>query len=454
MNARAVPPLAITGATLIDGSGEPPLPDATVVVEDGRFTRVGPGTTTPPPAGVEVIDARGKFMIPGLCDMHVHVGTAETEHLPLYVSAGVTTVLDLGGQLDDLARHRDAITSGKRLGPRLYVTGPLLEEGELFEGFAHMSRHVDPEQFEAEVDRLADAGVDAIKLYITVRPETARRACARAHARGLPVFMHQQATWGADAADAGVDCLEHLMVFGDLAPDSDRPAAAAMTPFQYGAWLWRILTDVDSRSDAVKRLYDRLISAGTALDPTLVLFAARPAAIGDDAGDTAMDDPRRTPLLPLLPPPVADELTDRWSERLHAAAGVSEGAKDRTRRCWNNMLELVGGFHRAGGTVLAGTDCPNVAIVSGYSLHRELELLVRAGLTPMDALMAATTKAAARLGKPDVFGRVAPGLAADLLILDADPLADIRNTRRIDRVVMRGEVHEPAAVLASLRAGS
>ncbi len=449
-------PFAVTGATLIDGGGGPPLPDVTVVIEDGRFSRVGPSAATTVPEGADVIVARGKFLIPGLTDMHVHIGPPDRRHLPLFIAAGVTTVMDLGGQLPDLADARNAIERGAETGPHLYYTGPLLEEGEPFEGFAHMSFRFDPDKIEQEVDRLADAGADGIKLYITVRRETARRAAARAHARGLPVFMHQQATWGADAAEAGVDCLEHLMVFGELAPEDDPlvrepEAAGQMTPFQYGGWMWRWLPELDTRSDRVKRLFDRMIAHGTALDPTLVLYAARPAALGDDVGDTSMDDPERTPLLPLLPAPVAEELVSRWDERRHAAAGASESAKERTRRAWDKLLELVGAFHRAGGRVLAGTDCPNVAIVSGYSLHRELELLTRAGLAPMDALLAATRRPAELLGKTNEFGTIAPGMPADMLLLTADPLADIRNTRRIERVVAHGRVYEPNAVLNALR---
>ncbi|MHB8574590.1 MAG: amidohydrolase family protein, partial [Dehalococcoidia bacterium] len=241
-------PRAIVGATLIDGLGGPPLSPATVVMEGGRFSRVGAEISTPLPDGAEVIDGRGRYVMPGLIDMHVHTGTPARQHLPFYVAAGVTTVMDLGGQLEDLVPLRNRIESGETLGPRLLFTGPLLEEGELFEGFAGMSRHVDAAEIEAEVDRLAAAGVDGIKLYITIRPETARRACARAHAHRLPVFMHQQATWGADAADAGVDCIEHVMLFSELAPEAGRPTdAGAMTPFEYGGWMWRWLPDIDTR---------------------------------------------------------------------------------------------------------------------------------------------------------------------------------------------------------------
>lgn len=445
---RSERPLALTGATLFDGTGGPPIPDATVVIEDNRFTRVGPAAATPSPQGAQIVDVRGRFLIPGLTDMHVHVLGPDRQHSALFLAAGVTTVLDLGGQLSDLVAHRAAIQTGATPGPRLLFAGPFLEEGEPYQGFAHMSRRIDPAHVEDAVDDLAHAGVDAVKLYVTIQPETAHRACARAHAHGLRVFMHQQATWGAEAAEAGVDCVEHMMVFGQLAPASLRPPdAGRLTPFEYGGWMWRWLADVDPGSDAVACLLDRLVTAGTALDPTLVLFAARPGALGADVGDTSMDDPERTPLLPLLPPRVRDELISRWAERRQAAAGASPAAVDRMRRGWEHLLSLVGRFHRLGGTVLAGTDCPNVAIVSGYSIHRELELLVRAGLSSTDALVAATRRPAEHLGRAGEFGSIAPGRAADLLVLTADPLADIRNTRRIERVVVRGQIYEPDALL-------
>ncbi len=445
--------LAIVGATLIDGSGGAPRQDSIVVTTGDRITHVGSSRETPALDGATVVDGRGKFLIPGLTDMHVHVYTREKWHPELYLAAGVTSTLDLGGQLPDISAYRAMVDAGSRPGPRTFFTGPMLEEGDVFAGFASFSRHVDAGRVEAEVDALADAGVDGIKLYITVRPDTARRACLRAHARGLPVFMHQHATWGAEAAEAGVDSVEHLNVFGALAPrELWPPDPGRLTPFEYGGWLWSWLADLDPRADHVRRLYDALIAAGTVLDPTLVLSASRPGALGDDVGDTSMDDPERTPLLSALPAAVADELIGRWKERRTAATGASARAKDRTRRAWETMLALVGGFHRAGGRVMAGTDCPNVAVVSGFSLHRELELLVRAGLSPMDALLAATRYPAERLGKADRLGTITPGRASDMVVLDANPLADIRNTRRIERVISRGVVHEPEALLAAARA--
>jgi len=445
---------AIVGARLIDGSGQTALDPATIVIEGDRIVAVGPVAATPVPPDAQVIEGRGKVVIPGLVDMHVHVYTPERWHPEFFLAAGVTTVVDLGGQIPDLAAYRAAIDSGATPGPRILFTGPMLEEGELYPGFAGFCRRFDAERTEAEIDALADAGVDGIKLYVTVRPDTASRACARAHARGLPVFMHQHATAGAEAAAAGVDSVEHVNVFGQLAPAGFELAEPGrLTPFEYGGWLWRWLGDVDPRADAVRRLYDRLIAAGTMLDPTLVLYAARPGALGDDVGDTALDDPERTPLLPLLPPAVAKELVARWTERRAAARGASEGAEARMRRAWDNILALVGGFHRAGGIVLAGTDCPNVAIVSGFSLHRELELLVRAGLAQMDAIVAATRRPAERLGRRDEFGTVAPGHVADLLLLSADPLDDIRNIRRIERVIARGVTYEPERLLERRRVG-
>ena len=445
--------LAVVGATLIDGTGRQPVESTTVVIDRGRIVDVGISTAVPVPLGARVVDGRGKFLTPGLVDMHVHVYTPEKWHPEFFLAAGVTTVLDLGGQLRDVAAYRALVESGSRPGPRILFTGPMLEEGDVFPGFAGFCRRFEAARTEAEVDALADAGVDGIKLYVTVRPETARRACARAHARGLPVFMHQHATAGAEAALAGVDSVEHVNVFGQLAPAGFQLAEPArLTPFEYGGWLWRWLSDVDPHGDAVRHLYDRLIAAGTVLDPTLVLYAARPGAIGDDVGDTSMDDPERTYLLPRLPPAVAKELVGRWAERRDAARAASEAARARMRRAWDNILALVGGFHRAGGVVLAGTDCPNVAIVSGFSLHRELELLVRAGLSPMEAIVAATRRPAERLGRRDVFGTITPGRIADLLVLGADPLADIKNLQRIERVIAHGNIYEPEQLLEKLRA--
>jgi len=413
--------IAVVGGTLIDGTGRHQAEPVNVVIDGDRVAGVGPAAAMPVPPGATVIDARGRFLTPGLVDMHVHVYTPDKWHPELFLAAGVTTVLDLGGQLHDVAAYRRVIESGARPGPRILFTGPMLEEGDPYPGFAGFCRRFD----------------------------AARRACARAHARGLPVFMHQHATSGVEAALAGVDSVEHVNVFGQLAPAGFHLAEPAkLSPFEYGGWLWRWLDALDPRSDTVRRLYDGLIEAGTVLDPTLVLYAARPGAIGDDVGDTSMDDPERTRLLPRLPAPVAKELVERWAERRRAALDASERSKHRMRRAWDNILTLVGGFQRAGGIVLAGTDCPNVAIVSGFSLHRELELLVRAGLSPMEAIVAATRRPAERLGKQDVFGTIAPGRAADLLVLTADPLADIRNIRRIERVMARGVVFDPGTLLA------
>src|SRR4029453_3120815 len=316
------------GGTLSEGTDRRPGEPVTVVVDGDRVATVGPAGATPVPPSAAVIDARNRFLTPGLVDMHVHVYTPDKWHPELFLAAGVTTVLDLGGQLHDVAAYRRAIESGARPGPRILFTGPMLEEGDPYPGFAGFCRRFDAERTEAEVEALADTGVDGIKLYITVRPDTARRACARAHARGLPVFMHQHATSGVEAALAGVDSVEHVNVFGQLAPAGFHLAEPAkLSPFEYGGWLWRWLDALDPRSDAVRRLYDGLILAGTALDPTLVLYAARPGAIGADGGAGGGESRERPPLPSRLPALVAKELVERWAERRRAASRASEPAK-------------------------------------------------------------------------------------------------------------------------------
>src|SRR2546426_6687327 len=448
------PMIAVVGVTLIDGTGHPPGEAATVIVDGNQVTSVGLARTTPVPPGTTVIDARDKFLTPGLVDMHVHVHTPDKWHPELFLAAGVTTVLDLGGQLRDVVGYRAVVESGARPGPRILFTGPMLEEGEMYPGFAGFCRRFDATHTEAEVDALADAGVDGIKLYVTVRPDTARRAYTRAHERGLPVFMHQHATCGAEAALAGVDSVEHVNVFGQLAPEGFWLAdPAKLNPFEYGGWPWRAPWRLQPSSDAVRRLYDGLIAAGTALDPTLVLYAARPGAIGDDVGDTSMDDPQRTRLLPLLPTPGAKELLTRWARRRGAALGASEPAKHRMRRARDHNLARVRGFLRAGGMALAGTRLSNVALVSGLFPPPQLRPPVRGGVSPLEAIVAATRRPAERLGKRDVFGTIALGRAADLLLLAADPLADIRNILRIERAIVGGIGYEPGELLEGLRPG-
>jgi hypothetical protein len=366
--------LAIVGATLIDGSGGRPIAASTVFVEGGHVVHAGPSTSAPPTTGATIVDARGQFLIPGLTDMHVHVYTRDKWHPELYLAAGVTSVMDLGGQLDDVTAHRAMVDAGHRAGPRTFFTGPMLEEGDVFAGFASFSRHVEAASIETEVDALARAGVDGVKLYVSVRPETARRACARAHTHGLPVFMHQHATWGAQAAEVGVDSVEHLNVFGALAPRALWPPdPGRMTPFEYGGWLWSWLGDLDPHADHVRRLYDALIAAGTVLDPTLVLSASRPGALGDDVGDTSMDDPERTPLLPLLPSPVADELVSRWTERRTAAAAASARARSgRGARgtpsspSWEGFTARAGACSR-GRTAPTWPSCPATRCTASWS---------------------------------------------------------------------------------------
>jgi len=184
--------IALVGATLIDGTGRPPGEAATVIVDGNRVTSVGLARTTTVPPGATVIPARDKFLTPGLVDMHVHVHTPDKWHPELFLAAGVTTVLDLGGQLRDVAGYRAVVESGARPGPRILFTGPMLEEGEMYPGFAGFCRRFDATRTEAEVDALADAGVDGIKLYVTVRPDTAPpRLHARARAR--PARLHAPA---------------------------------------------------------------------------------------------------------------------------------------------------------------------------------------------------------------------------------------------------------------------
>src|SRR5256885_9020563 len=163
---REIPRLAVSGATVFDGTGRPPIENATVLIEGDRVVSVGSAATTPIPPDATIIDGKGKFVTPGLVDMHVHVYTPEKWHPEFFLAAGVTTVLDLGGQLHDVAGYRALIESGARPGPRILFTGPMLEEGELYSGLSGFCRRFDSSKTEGWAVAASGTGMVDDKHYV------------------------------------------------------------------------------------------------------------------------------------------------------------------------------------------------------------------------------------------------------------------------------------------------
>jgi imidazolonepropionase-like amidohydrolase len=435
--------LAITGVTLIDGSGAPPAENTTMVFDGDAIASVGQGGGVP--GGAEVIDGRGRWAVPGLIDAHVHLELVGRESLPLWLALGVTTLRDLGGALDFLAETRRLLAKGLRqaepggIGPRLLFTGPMID-GDPPTWPALVRGTSDSDAAVGAVDEYLAAGADAIKLYTTVPPESLRR-CIEHVAGRVPVTGHLGATLASDAMEAGINGLEHALLtpYGDLCPDDMRvaPGETMMSP---GFWpkVTQGWTKTDLATDRAKRWIDLLVEKDVSFCPTLTVL---PMA-GDEPGEGEVEK---------APPQVAA----RWreSEQQRVSMQVPEAARAVGQEARRKLQELVARVHEAGGRIVAGTDTGAIrSCIPGFSLHHELEFLAGAGLSNMEVLRTATSNAAQALRREDL-GVVAPGKRADVLLLHSDPLKDVRALRDIERVVHDGRVYTPDGLLAGSETG-
>jgi imidazolonepropionase-like amidohydrolase len=432
-------PLVIRSVTLIDGTGAPPLENATIVVEDGRIAAVGREDGQRP--GAEVIEGRGLWAVPGLIDTHVHLELVGREALPVWLALGVTTIRDLGGALDFLVESRRLLEDGLRqaqpaslVGPRLLFTGPMID-GDPPTWPALNLATKDAEDAARAVEEHLAAGADAIKLYTTLTPESLRRCIERVAGR-VPVTGHLGRTLSSEAMEVGINGLEHALLtpYNDLAPEELRtaPGETMMSP---GFWLKVIdgWLSADFGSDRARRWIDLLVQKDVSFCPTLTVA---PMA-GDEPDEEEL---RHVP-----------RVAERWLEATQQRRAMQGPPKlqERARRTRAKLQELVARVHEAGARVVSGTDTGAVrSLVPGFALHRELALLSGAGLSNMAVLRAATARAAEALRRDDL-GIIAPGKRADLLLLRRNPLDDVGALREIDRVVHDGRAFEPAALLAT-----
>jgi imidazolonepropionase-like amidohydrolase len=413
--------VALVGATLIDGSGGPALPDAVVVVRRGRIESVGTAAGFRLPARTTAVELRGRWIIPGLIDAHAHV---EPWALARYLAWGVTTVRDMHGSLEAVLRLRDRVNRGAVSGPRIYSAGAMIDG--LPTTFPDALGASTPRDARKAVDRLVNAGADFVKVYTRVDPTLLDAVLDEARTFNLRVAGHLGMTNAVTAAAAGISSIEHL----SGVPESCLPDASSLMAAHYRGFFpgWtafeRSWAALDSTS--LNRVAGQLAAQHVTLVPTLVLHETF----------SRLDDPAalQDTMLRAVPP----LQLQRWNapDMVRRAGWTAQDfAAFRAARPRQDLF--LRRFAAAGGTIAAGTDASNQLLIPGYSEHRELELLVGAGLTPRDALAAATRNGALLLGV-DSLGLIAPGKAADLVVLSRDPLADIRNTLAIDRVMSRG----------------
>lgn len=411
--------IAFTHVSVVDGRADAPRRDRTVVVRGARIAAEGPADSVPLPRGARVVDGRGKVLIPGLWDMHVHtVVPGGREVLALYVANGVTGVRDMAGDWGQLTAWRREIARGSLVGPRIVASGPYLEGGDV--PIPHLLVRT-PADAQPAVDSLLRLGVDFVKVHSQLSRETYFAIARAARARGVPFVGHvPRAVGAADASDSGQRSIEHLLTI----PNQCTPAES--TALQPRFAVQSALGPCSSRDLAP--LFARLVRNDTWVVPTLVAqveVATWPGrALPGDSVARYLPDTLRRYVAQIFPMP--DD--------------VPPGADSVGRALLAKRLAVVGAMHRAGVHVMPGTDAPLRNSPPGFGLHGELALLVEAGLAPIDALRAATSGPARFLGLLDSLGTVEPGKLADLVLLDASPLDDIRNTRRVAAVVTNGRL--------------
>jgi hypothetical protein len=453
--------LAIRNVTLIDGTGADPLPGATVLLAGERIVAAGPGTRVDVPDGVETLDGTGRWLTPGLVDLHVHVNNCGLEAFPLWLANGVTSIRDIGGDITTLIPWRAALASGKREGPRLFTHGPMIDGapspfGQMPGGaFGQMWTDVDsPEAAIAEAERLLAAGVDGLKLYqmLQMLPPDAATAIIR-HVDGrVPITGHLTATRASEAIAAGINHLEHNFVtpYNDVCRPEDRTAPGA--GWQTSGFITGIHNGwarADFDAPHARAFIELMAASRVYFNPTMTW--------GTNA--LALEETEEEQGERYLPPAMRqrrEEQERRIRQLAERGQTPPQPEPSLLRASAEKQLEFVSRLIEADVLVMAGTDTGALAGIPGFTLHRELRWLARAGMAPMTIIERATrlaaetiieraTRIAAEaLRRADDQGTIHPGQRADLLLLDADPLADIRNLRRIHRVFKDGNAYVPS----------
>jgi imidazolonepropionase-like amidohydrolase len=419
--------IAFAHVTVIDATGAPPQPDMTVVVADKKIAQLGKSASTHPPKGATVVDATGKFLIPGLWDMHVHeifgewIPADEKITLGLFVLNGITGVRDMGGDLEQLKQWRSRIASGELLGPRMIISGPMLDgPTPAFPSSAPLKDATDGTR---TVDQLKANGADFIKVQSLVPRDGYFAAAAEAKKIGIDFVGHvPDKIRAVEAVEAGQKSIEHLTgIFEGCSNIEDQLMAAPRGP---GRKLFVSTMD----PARCKALIELLAKKKVWQCPTLYWekgeWLIEITSEGEDPLAAYAPAVWRERAWPMF----TRDISNGWS---------SDPFADR-EAFFQAELKMINDMNRAGVPMLAGTDtAAGVRVYPGFSLHEELTLLVQAGLTPMQALQSATRNAGVFFGLADT-GTIAKGNRADLLLLDANPLDNIDNARKIQSLVLNG----------------
>jgi imidazolonepropionase-like amidohydrolase len=405
--------VALRGATVIDGTGSAPKPHAVVVVNGNKIVDVLTNDSkyhdyySHQP--VNVLNLTGKYIIPGLFDMHAHVAsvlknsynqTKSENMLNMLLANGITTIRNPGGPTEQSVALKKNVTTGKIKGPMIFTAGRLINDPQIPIPF--VEKQVKTEQeVRQEVRLQAAVGVDYIKLYVGLTPNLVRAAIDQAHYNGIKVIGHLYLTSWTAAANLGIDALTHGVPVSPYLLSKDKQRIFIenrLGPFDHFLWL-NLVNLNNSNSTEINEIIKSLVTHKVPIDPTLDIYEAM----------------------------------------------LKDNKKDQY--LWPKVLRLTKMMYDNGVEVLSGTDIPNFGLVPGESLHHELELLVEAGISPLDVIKIAAGNGADALGILDKVGTIEHGKEADMIVLAANPIDNINNTKKIEAIIDDGKLIDREKIL-------
>jgi len=428
------PVVAFVNARIIDGTGAVPREAQTLVVRDGTIATVGASAELAPPAGATIIDLAGKTLMPGLVMLHEHLyypvgpgvyGQLGQSFVRLYLAGGVTT-MRTGGNMNgfmDINLKR-AVEDGRVAGPAIDATAPYVNGAN---AFLQMRSMADATEARRQVGYWADMGATSFKAYMQISRAQLGAVVEEAHARGLKVTGHLCSVTYGEAADLGIDNLEHgFFAATDFVQDKQPDVCPGQGAGQ------QTIAGLDESQPAFQSLMRKLIDRKVALTSTLTVF------------ETYTPGRPMPPGLEVLLPALREQFEQNYRR-------TAENANSPYRTLFPKAMALERAFVRAGGLLVVGTDpTGGGGVVPGYSNQRALELLVDAGFTPLEAITIGTRNGARYLGREDRIGTISVGKQADLVILNGDPSRSIGDLRKVELVFRQGIGFSPAKLIASV----
>jgi len=428
------PVIALTHARVIDGTGAPAKEDQTLVLRDGNIAEIGDAAKVKAPDGATVIDLTGKSVIPGLVMVHEHLyyptgpnvyGQLGESFIRLYLAGGVTT-MRTGGNTNGFMdlKLKELIDHGRKAGPAIDATAPYLNGSNTFQQMRDLK---DADDARRQVNYWADMGATSFKAYMQITRDQLRAATEEAHKRHLKITGHLCSVTYAEAADIGIDNLEHgFLASTDFVPDKQPDVC----PGQQGGQ--RTIAALDENGAPFKALVKKLVDRKVALTSTLTVF------------ETFTPGRPMPPGLDVLLPQLKEQFEQNYKRTAQSTQSIYTTLLPKA-------FALERAFAKAGGVLIAGTDpTGGGGVIPGYSNQRQIELLVEAGFPPLEAIRIATLNGATYLGREARVGSIAAGKQADLVVIDGDPSKTIADVRKVETVFKRGVGFDPAKLIASV----